>query len=60
MRAPSTITAQLEETLYWRALAERSSLGYYEDAYADLRKAVYYNPHFQVAIDQMALWGISP
>ncbi len=49
----------LEETLYWRALA-KASLGYYEDAYADLRKAVYYNPHFQVAIDQLALWGISP
>ena len=49
----------LEETLYWRALA-KASLGFYEDAYADLRKAVYYNPHFQVAIDQMALWGIGP
>jgi tetratricopeptide (TPR) repeat protein len=49
----------LEETLYWRALAE-SDLGYYGDAEADLRKAVLYNPHFQVAIDLMAQWGISP
>ena len=49
----------LEETLYWRALAE-AALGYYEDAYADLRKAVYYNPHFSVAFDQLAQWGISP
>jgi tetratricopeptide (TPR) repeat protein len=49
----------LEETLYWRALAE-ASLGYYDDAYADIRKAVYYNPHFTVGIDLMAQWGISP
>jgi tetratricopeptide (TPR) repeat protein len=49
----------LEETLYWRAMAE-AALGYYDDAYADLRKAVYYNPHFYPGIDLMAQWGISP
>jgi len=49
----------LEETLYWRAMA-KAALGYYEDAYADLRKAVYYNPHFTPGIALMAQWGISP
>jgi tetratricopeptide (TPR) repeat protein len=49
----------LEETLYWRALAE-AQLGYYDSAYSDLRKAVHYNPHFSPGISQMADWGISP
>lgn len=49
----------LEETLYWRAMAE-AALGYYDDAYADLRKAVYYNPHFYPGITLMAQWGIFP
>jgi hypothetical protein len=49
----------LEETLYWRALAE-AALGFYDDAYADLRRAVQFNPHFAPGISLMAEWGISP
>ncbi len=49
----------LEETLYWRAQAE-AALGLYDDAYADLRRAVEYNPHFSPGISLMAEWGISP
>lgn len=49
----------LEETLYWRAQAE-AQLGYYDKAYADLRKAVHYNPNFGPGISLMAKWGISP
>jgi len=49
----------LEETLYWRALAE-ASLGLYDNAYADMRKAVHYHPGFQPALDVMAQWGIAP
>ena len=49
----------LEETLYWRALAE-ANIGLYDAAYADMRKAVHYHPGFQPALDMLALWGISP
>jgi hypothetical protein len=49
----------LEETLYWRALAE-ASLGLYDNAYTDMRKAVYYHPGFQPALDVLAQWGITP
>jgi tetratricopeptide (TPR) repeat protein len=49
----------LEETLYWRALAE-ANIGLYDAAYADMRKAVYYHPGFQVALDVLAQWGVSP
>ncbi|MCX7609864.1 MAG: C39 family peptidase [Anaerolineales bacterium] len=49
----------LEETLYWRAMA-KAALGYYDEAYADLRKAVYYNPNFTAGLQKMAEWGISP
>jgi hypothetical protein len=49
----------IEETLYWRAQAE-AALGYYDAAYADLRKAVEYNPNFGPGISLMAEWGISP
>lgn len=49
----------LEETLYWRALAE-AQLGYYDNAYADMRKAVQYHPGFKLALDTLANWGISP
>ncbi len=48
----------LEETLYWRARAE-AALGLYDDAYADLRRAVQYNPHFSPGIALMAEWVIS-
>jgi len=49
----------LEETLYWRALAEANT-GLYDAAYADMRKAVQYHPGFQPALDILAQWGISP
>jgi uncharacterized protein YvpB len=49
----------LEETLYWRALAE-AALGYYDAAYADMRKAVEYNPNFGPGQTKLAEWGISP
>ncbi len=49
----------LEETLYWRALAE-TDLGYYENAYADMRRAVHYNPNFGPGFTKLAEWGISP
>jgi len=49
----------LEESLYWRALAEYA-LGQYDAAYADLRQSVYLNKNFQAGIERMAEWGISP
>ena len=49
----------LEETLYWRGLAE-ASVGLSGAAEADMRKAVQYHPGFQPAIDVLAQWGITP
>ena len=49
----------LEETLYWRALAEYA-LGDYAAAETDIRQALHYHPGFQAALDVMALWGITP
>jgi tetratricopeptide (TPR) repeat protein len=49
----------LEESLYWRALAE-ANVGLYDAAYADMREAVHYHPGFQPALDVLAQWGISP
>jgi tetratricopeptide (TPR) repeat protein len=49
----------IEETLYWRALAE-SALGYYDRAEEDLRRAVQYNPNFDPGISLMAQWGLTP
>ena len=48
-----------EENLYYRALAE-AALQEYDSAYADMRLAVYYNKNFQLALDKLAQWGISP
>lgn len=49
----------LEESLYWRALAEYA-VGDSEAAYTDIRLAVYYNQNFQAALSVMEQWGISP
>ncbi len=49
----------LEESLYWRGLAEYA-LGLYDAAYADMRKAVYWNQHFQAALAKLQEWGLSP
>ena len=46
----------LEESLYWRALAEYS-LGNYVNAYADMREAVRLNPHFYSGLFYLELWG---
>ena len=50
---------ELEESFFWRARAEYA-LGAFETAYADMRKALYYHPNFQPALDMFALWGVSP
>ncbi len=56
----STIdTDTLEETLYWRGLAE-FSLGDTEAAFRDVREALRLNPNFKLAREQLAQWGISP
>jgi tetratricopeptide (TPR) repeat protein len=52
-------TPSLEESLYWRAMAEYA-LGQYDAAYSDIRSAVYYNKNMQVALARMEEWGISP
>jgi hypothetical protein len=49
----------LEESLYWRAMAEYA-LGQTDDSFSDMRKAVYYNKNFQAALAQLQEWGISP
>jgi tetratricopeptide (TPR) repeat protein len=49
----------LEETLYWRALAE-AALGEYDQAYADLRTAYHYNRGLQAVVQLMEDWGVSP
>jgi hypothetical protein len=52
-------TPTLEESLYWRALAEYA-LGQDAAAYSDMRSAVYYNKNMQAALAKMQEWGISP
>jgi hypothetical protein len=54
-----TSRPSLEESLYWRAMAEYA-LGQYDAAYADIRDAVYFNKNMQVALARMQEWGISP
>jgi tetratricopeptide (TPR) repeat protein len=49
----------LEESLYWRALAE-SQLGQYGTAIEDIKKAHYYNKNMQVVLQVMQEWGVSP
>ena len=49
----------LEESLYWRALAERA-LGNYDDAYADMRQVIYLNPGFRLGLEKMQEWGLTP
>jgi tetratricopeptide (TPR) repeat protein len=52
-------TRSLEESWYWEARAEYA-LGNYDTADADIRKALYYHPGFQPALDMFSLWGVSP
>ena len=52
-------TRSLEESWFWLARAEYA-LGNTDTAYADMRKALYFHPNFQPALDMFALWGVSP
>ncbi|HVM73061.1 MAG TPA: C39 family peptidase [Anaerolineales bacterium] len=52
-------TRSLEESWFWMARAEYA-LGNSDTAYADMRKALYYHPGFQPALDMFALWGVNP
>jgi tetratricopeptide (TPR) repeat protein len=52
-------TRSLEESWFWMARAEYA-LGNYDTAYADMRKALYYHPGFQPALQMFSLWGITP
>jgi len=50
---------ELEESWFWRSRAEYA-LGEYDQAYADMRQALYYHPDFQAALDMFSLWGVTP
>ena len=47
----------LEESLYWRAMAEYA-LADYISAFADMREAVRLNPHFAPGIFYLQQWGV--
>ena len=49
-------TPTLEESLYWRGLAEYVA-GDTTDAVNDVRKSIYYNKNFKAAIAQLQGWG---
>jgi tetratricopeptide (TPR) repeat protein len=49
----------LEESWFWLSRAEYA-LGQYDQAYADMRTALYYHPGFPSALDMFALWGVNP
>ena len=48
----------LEESLYWRGMAEWAT-GDTVAAIKDFQDAVYYNRHFQVAINQLQALGVA-
>ena len=52
----TTGSPTLEESLYWRGLAEYA-LGNSSAAIGDLQRAVYYNKNFQAAIAKLQEWG---
>jgi len=49
----------LEESLYWRGLAEYA-LGNAQAGIADVRKSVYYNLNFKAGIAKLQEWGVGP
>jgi tetratricopeptide (TPR) repeat protein len=49
----------LEESLYWRGLAEYA-LGDTGHAVSDVRSSVYYNKNFQAGIGKLQDWGVGP
>jgi tetratricopeptide (TPR) repeat protein len=50
---------ELEESWYWLSMAEYT-LGLSDQAYEDMRKALYYHPGFSSALEMFAYWGIAP
>jgi tetratricopeptide (TPR) repeat protein len=52
-------TPTLEESLYWRGLAEYAA-GDSADAINDVRRAVYYNKNMQAAVAKLQEWGAAP
>ncbi len=49
----------LEESLYWRAMAEYT-LGNTSAAIEDMRRAVYYNKNFEAGLAKLQEWGVIP
>lgn len=49
----------LEESLYWRGLAEYAA-GQTAAAVDDVRKSVYYNKNFQAGLAKLQEWGVGP
>jgi tetratricopeptide (TPR) repeat protein len=49
----------LEESLYWRGLAEYA-LGNGSAGIEDVRKSVYYNMNFKAGIAKLQEWGVGP
>ncbi len=47
----------LEESLYWRAMAEYA-VGDYVNAFADMREAVRLNPNFSPGLFYLEQWGV--
>lgn len=48
----------LEESLYWRGLAEYA-IGEVGNGVEDVRKSVYYNKNFQAGLAKLQEWGVS-
>jgi hypothetical protein len=56
LSTPST-GETLEESLYWRAMAEYAT-GDYVSAFADMREAVHLNPNFAPGLFYLEQWGV--
>jgi hypothetical protein len=52
-------TRSLEESWYWRP-GPNMPWAITIPLMLDMRKALYYHPNFQPALDMFALWGVSP
>jgi len=50
---------ELEESWYWKSRAEYA-LSEFGNAYTSMRRALYYHPNFQPALDMFSLWGVTP
>jgi hypothetical protein len=49
----------LEESLYWRAMAEYA-IGEIDKAQDDMRRSVYYNQNFKAGLIKLQEWGVQP